>query len=162
MFDNCFVDCNVFMTVPVILFSSVVIQSIVELFYFGEIRVSNSIKGQIIKALNFLEVNFDQPLLQEKSFPSNIQMNGSNVQMIRPNVQMPDTVNSVVPLNGKIPLVFFLLIFLVKVMNKLCILFSSDCQTDAIQCEEYCNSIPAQAKTNARPTTKNSNTTKDR
>ncbi|XP_055317735.1 modifier of mdg4-like [Sitodiplosis mosellana] len=47
--------------VPLIAFPLLAIQHVVELFYYGEIRVLANIKSQVIKALDFLEVDYDIP-----------------------------------------------------------------------------------------------------
>ena len=47
--------------VPLLAFPLYAIQHVVELFYYGEIRVLSNIKTQVKKALDFLEVDYDIP-----------------------------------------------------------------------------------------------------
>lgn len=47
-----------------------VLEKVVELFYYGEIRVLSSIKGKVYKALKFLEVDIPEPL-KPKPRPKN-------------------------------------------------------------------------------------------
>lgn len=46
---------------PLLAFPLYAIQHVVELFYYGEIRVLTNIKSQVKKALDFLEVDYDIP-----------------------------------------------------------------------------------------------------
>ncbi|XP_031641200.1 modifier of mdg4-like isoform X2 [Contarinia nasturtii] len=47
--------------VPMTSFTSIVMQTVVHFFYYGEVQVLGSIKGQVLKALEFLEVQYEQP-----------------------------------------------------------------------------------------------------
>lgn len=46
---------------PLIDFPYEVLEKVVELFYYGEIRVLNSLKGKVYKALKFLDVDIPEP-----------------------------------------------------------------------------------------------------
>lgn len=50
-----------FLLVPLIDFPLAVLEKVVELFYYGEIRVPTSLKVKVYKALKFLEVD-DVPI----------------------------------------------------------------------------------------------------
>lgn len=76
-------------------FSLIVIQHVVELFYYGETRVLTSIKGQLIKALDFLEVDYDIP--SNHRISSNFIPMG-NVQVVTKPGEANKT--TATPLNG--------------------------------------------------------------
>lgn len=40
---------------------SIVMEVIIDLFYYGEVKVLSSIKSEVIKALDLLEVNYEIP-----------------------------------------------------------------------------------------------------
>lgn len=50
------------MVVSVTRFSLIVMETVVDLFYYGEIQVLNSIRAQVEKALTFLDVDYEMPL----------------------------------------------------------------------------------------------------
>lgn len=54
-------------------FSNIVIRSVVDLLYYGEIRVLTSIKGQLIKALIFLRIDYEMPFGSKAKIPIPVQ-----------------------------------------------------------------------------------------
>lgn len=78
-----------FLLVPLIDFPYAVLEKVVELFYYGEIRVLNSLKVKVYKALQFLEV--DVPMEVPRAKPSQLKM---------PNLSMIDGKINLDPKNG--------------------------------------------------------------
>lgn len=55
---------------PLIAFPLIAIQTVIDFFYYGEVRVLSSFKGQVIKALNFLEVDYELPAQVHRVCPT--------------------------------------------------------------------------------------------
>lgn len=89
---------------PLIAFPLIAIQTVVDFLYYGEVRVLNSIKGQVIKALDFLEVDYvlPSPVQRNSPIPSTaniVRINPSQISNIKQG-----EVNKNIPLqmNGKL------------------------------------------------------------
>lgn len=97
-----FSHCN--SIVPLLAFPLYAIQHVVELFYYGEIRVLGKIKTQVKKALDFLEVDWDIPTERHQArVPLNIMTTFTAAQMANQNIASQ--------INGK----FFIFISDVKI-----------------------------------------------
>lgn len=77
--------CNTI--VPLIAFPLIAIQTVVDFFYYGEVRVLSSFKGQVIKALNFLEVDYELPAQVHRVCPT------TSTAHIMQNKNIPPQVN---------------------------------------------------------------------